>query len=449
MAAGKRKKKMSNIEIEEKVSKRGRDSQRSVAIVVVAYNRPDGMLRLLRSLEKADYLDESVPLIISIDHSGVSEVEEAAKAFQWSHGEKKIRTFETRQGLRKHILSCGEFLETYDALVVLEDDLIVSPFFYFYVRQSVDTYSDQKQIAGISLYAPVTNWNAELPFIPEHGASDAYFMQYAQSWGQIWLKDAWKSFMDWYAIHGEDPKEGSPAKESLIKKSTVSGSDIPLWVTTWKDTSWLKYHITYCIRENIYFVYPYVSLTTCFSDAGQHSEKTSTMFQTPLLGEKKESFILPELSERAIRYDGFFEREGLEQYLDINGKTLKEDGKRVTADLYGRKQVFDGFDYVVSMRELPFEKVRSFGLQLRPHDANVVYQIPGEELFLYDLHRPLQGTEAKVFPVSKKDHGRSNGAKVDDLNLVRYYFNLSANWKRMSRFFIGKMIEKVRESLGK
>ena len=97
------------------------------AVVVVGYNRVGGMLRLLESLEKAQYGEDKLTLIISLDNCGKSGPEEAAKSFVWSHGEKIVRTFPKRQGLRKHILSCGEYLKEYDAIAVLEDDLLVSP----------------------------------------------------------------------------------------------------------------------------------------------------------------------------------------------------------------------------------------------------------------------------------------------------------------------------------
>ena len=77
-----------------------------LAAVVVGYNRILGMMRLLESLEKADYGDDELTLIISLDNCGSSKPEEAVKAFSWSHGKKIVRTFPKRQGLRKHILSC-------------------------------------------------------------------------------------------------------------------------------------------------------------------------------------------------------------------------------------------------------------------------------------------------------------------------------------------------------
>lgn len=82
------------------------------------------------------------------------------------HGRKKIYTYPERLGLRKHILKCGDFLDFYDALVVLEDDLVVAPSFYMYVLMTVNKYIENNNIAGISLYTHLWNHNAGLPFTP-------------------------------------------------------------------------------------------------------------------------------------------------------------------------------------------------------------------------------------------------------------------------------------------
>ena len=101
-----------------------------IAIVVVAYNRPDSLNRLLDSLTKVNYEGHNVPLIISIDYSGKDDVYLAAEAFEWKFGEKKIIRHPENLGLKKHVLSCGDLVKDYDAVIILEDDLLVSPGMY-------------------------------------------------------------------------------------------------------------------------------------------------------------------------------------------------------------------------------------------------------------------------------------------------------------------------------
>jgi len=137
---------------------------RRYGIVVVGFNRVDSISRLLYSIDKA-YYDEKVDLIISIDNSGANVVEQFAEKFNWAFGEKIIKVSDVRLGLRNHILKCGNYLNEfgYDAIIILEDDLFVSPGFFNYAKQAVDFYKGDQNIAGISLYQHSWNVNADRP----------------------------------------------------------------------------------------------------------------------------------------------------------------------------------------------------------------------------------------------------------------------------------------------
>lgn len=50
-----------------------------ITLVVVGYNRPDSIRRILGSLERADYDYEDIRLVVSIDHSGMEEVVRTAE----------------------------------------------------------------------------------------------------------------------------------------------------------------------------------------------------------------------------------------------------------------------------------------------------------------------------------------------------------------------------------
>ena len=129
-----------------------------------------------------------------------------------------------------------EYLNEYDAISVLEDDIIVSPGYYQYMKQAVKCYKENMDIAGISLYSHKMNVNVDLPFVPEPDGYDVFFMQFAQSWGQIWMREQWFAFREWYLTHAEEP---------------VAANNVPGFVSGWPKTSWLKYHIKYCIEKNV------------------------------------------------------------------------------------------------------------------------------------------------------------------------------------------------------
>ena len=343
----------------------------NIAICIIAYNRIDSLKRVLTSLEQS-YYDESVTLIISIDKSNTTQVEDFAKQYHWKQGEKRVITHPENLGLRKHVLKCGDLLQEYDALIVLEDDVSVAPSFFHYAKQCVKKYADDDNIAGISLYNFPLNYQNQLPFYPLHSDSDVYLMQCAQSWGQVWMKKQWFAFKEWYYNNSEEFGELA---------------HLPKAICIWPKSSWLKYHTRYCIENNKYFVYPYISLSTNNADAGTHYSKKTTLYQSQLFYGKKNTYNL----NPTIYYDGFFENEILNKTLGIP----KED---LCIDFYCEKSNRLKKRYWLTRLQLPYKILKSFSLSLKPFEWNVINDINGYELYLYDTN----SIENKVFIPTKQ-----------------------------------------------
>ena len=127
---------------------------KTFAILIVCYNRLPGVKRLIKSVENVDFAGrKDITLIFSIDNSGTNTVEKFATEYKWEYGEKIVRTFPERQGLKKHILQCVDYTSKYDVVVILEDDLMVSDSMYNYAIQAAEKYWYDDNIAGISLYS--------------------------------------------------------------------------------------------------------------------------------------------------------------------------------------------------------------------------------------------------------------------------------------------------------
>ena len=338
-----------------------------IAIVAVGYNRPDAMSRLLTSLANADYFGDTVDLLISIDKGPrQEEIVKLAQDFNWGFGEKNIRVFTEKQGLRNHILQCGDVSKDYMAVVVLEDDLTVAKNYYNYVRSCVSFYGNDDKIAGISLYKHCFNVDAGAFFEPVFDGSDVYLMQYAQSWGQCWTSGMWKDFREWY-----NKNEG--LFDTAENKRWL---DFPHNITTWNKQSWLKYYIAYVIENNLFYVYPHASLTTDHSEAGEHSQFPSSDFQVALPQGTFEYRL--KKSDELVKYDAFFERMNLE--------IQSFEGKKVVLDLYGRKRKFDNADILISMAIHPFKVLHEWKLKLRPQEMNCLEPENGKGIYVYDLH---------------------------------------------------------------
>lgn len=339
-----------------------------IAIVAIGYNRPESMKRLFSSLSAAEYGEENVTLYISLDKGErQAELIKDAEAFSWTHGKKIIRAFPERQGLKKHVLQCGDLVENHDAVIALEDDITVSPYFYGYAKQAVEFYNDDERVAGISLYKYNFQHYTGRAFEPTFSGFDCFFMRVASSWGQCWTKNQWRAFRAWQSEHDE---------------KLFSTPLVPKQVFSWNEGSWLKYYMYYVVFKKKYFVFPYFSLSTCHSDEGAHTEKGEPhdKHQTSMcFGDMRYRF--PMVGE-GVLYDAFFERE-----LETPPAQIKS-GKTYVMDLYGAKENISDYDYAFSSKLLDYKIISSFGYSLRPIESNVLFSSEGNDIFLYDMRSP-------------------------------------------------------------
>ncbi|MEM8858266.1 MAG: glycosyltransferase family 2 protein, partial [Chloroflexota bacterium] len=113
------------------------------AIVVIAYNRPEPLQRLLSSIQKARYPNGTqIPIVISIDGGGEhnAAVSEIAQTFRWAYGEKEIINHSSNLGLIEHVFACGDLSQKFGSIILLEDDLFVGRSFYFYAQQGLNFF---------------------------------------------------------------------------------------------------------------------------------------------------------------------------------------------------------------------------------------------------------------------------------------------------------------------
>ena len=340
----------------------------TIGIVTIGYNRVDSMHRLLTRLNDCTYPSDEIPLVISLDNCGKTDVLDFATQFHWKHGEKRVIWQPERLGLRQHVLKCGTYMTEYDwdAQIVLEDDVYPSAAFYMYSLQAVEKYQNNDRIAGIALFGLPMNQTVRYPFVPVLSKYDAYFVQLAQSCGQVWMRKQWADFMEWYEQH---------------KHPFAPGDGVPFNVRRWPESSWLKYHISYCVETDKWFSYPYQALTSNFSDIGSNTNVKTNVLQTHLQNEPREHYSFPELEDNAVFYDAWCENVGLAQKYGVKRH-------EICIDLYGAKKNDQKRPYWLTTLSAPYKVLDSYGLALMPMDMNVLADLPGNQIFLYDTSVP-------------------------------------------------------------
>ena len=330
----------------------------AIAIVVVCYNRPVAAKRLLDSLNAANYPDIDVPLIISVDCSGNEDMYNLANTFEWKHGTKYSVIHSERLGLKKHIYECGDYTKYFKGVIILEDDLFVAEDFYNYTLSAVNAYYDEDKVAGIALYADTMNGYVGLPLYYWYDGSDAFMMQSAITSGECFTDKMWKRFREWYNVNEDvDP-------EPFFMPRTIKN---------WKK-AWSKYFNIYLVEKDLYFVHPHFSTTTNCGEAGEHGNDINSIHSRMILGSKQWTF---KTFDDSVKYDIYANYVGL-------GKDLGIEDKDLCVDFYGDKNNEQKQRYWLTPYVLPYKVIGKFALNLEPMEANVIFGIKGNDLYLYD-----------------------------------------------------------------
>jgi hypothetical protein len=332
----------------------------SIAIVVVAFNRLHALQRLLASIANANYSRRDIPLIISIDYSNNPDIELLAESFNWLFGEKIIMRQTSRLGLKEHILQCGDLTTTYNSIIILEDDLAVSPYFFEYAVKAKDFYKNDSNIAGISLYNYQVTENGFYPFHAIDDSSDTYFMQVASSWGQLFTNQQWQSFRAWLKEH---PK-------------LADDYSVPNYLKYWGKHSWKKHYIHYLIVTDKYFVFPRLSLSTNFGDPGTNAS-SENVFHVPLqISSCNHTFQILENSLSV--YDAWFEIKPF--VLSKLNPQLQSYNYEV--DIYGTKEIASLSKPYVLTSKKGNNPILGFSKSLFPAETNIAFNLLGKAIEL-------------------------------------------------------------------
>lgn len=353
------------------------------AVCCLGYSRPGSMKRLLKSIAKAYIPYEDVTLIISIDRSEVSEeVEAVAGAFIWKHGQKRIISHAERLGVIRHTIKCGDLTDKYKALIYLEDDIVVSPGFYYYAVQAVNAYYGEKEIFGAALYSQKWLSSSDCFFEAAYNGSDVYLYNGDISWGQCWIDYQWKQFREWF-----DCNYGSLPEADC---------DLPKSVLNYGEQSWSRYVCFYMVKKHLYYTVPYQSYSTCMSESGVHTLASTDLLQVPLSEKKSGSFQFYK-PDQCVAYDVFFERA--DRFVsEIKNIPVEE----ICIDLNGRKYEWPGYRYLLTVKKLPLPEIAGYGMNYEPVEMNIILDNRGDAIHLYRMEDSYVYKNNSIFFIYKK-----------------------------------------------
>ncbi|MDP5230059.1 MAG: glycosyltransferase [Cellulophaga sp.] len=164
-------------------------------IAVFVYKRLEPLKATIASLAKNTWAQQSELYIFSDgaghpkDEKLVQEVRDFLKTITGFENVTIVLS-EGNKGLATSIiLGVSKVFETFDRIIVLEDDLISSPNFLVYMNSALEYYKDRPEIFSIAGYSPSVNF-------PDDYTYDVYFTQRASSWGWATYRKQWEG-VDW------------------------------------------------------------------------------------------------------------------------------------------------------------------------------------------------------------------------------------------------------------
>lgn len=312
-------------------------------IILFIYNRPDHTLHTLEALAANTLASES-DLFIFADGpkenaspemlDKICQTREVARSKKWCKNVTVIES-EKNKGLAASIISgVTEIVNKYDKLIVLEDDLVTSPYFLQYMNDALNVYRNEQKVACIHGY--VEPHKRPLP--------ETFFIKGADCWGWATWKRAW----DYFNPNGQtllDELHKRHCEKHFNFDNTYDYIGMLEDQIAGKNNSWAIRWLASAYLNDMYCLYPNKSLVKNigFDGTGTHcgsciflqeeisSEPVNIIYQTPKECKKgwnayKEIFLYRKRNNKTpVEYYG----EKIKKFLKLPLRPIYHFFKRV------------------------------------------------------------------------------------------------------------------------
>ncbi len=267
-------------------------------IILFVYNRPDHTLSTLKALENNNLASES-ELFIYADAAKNEQSKAAVEHVReiinrnWRFKSVTLTLRESNCGLAANVIDgVTKIVEQYGQVIVLEDDLVTSPFALEYFNDALELYRHQDQVMQISGYGyPVK----DIETLPE-----TFFFRVANSWGWATWDRAWNHFnSDINALTDNFTAEqihqfSIEGKENFWKQvKEFKAGKINSWAIRWYAS---------VFKNNGLVLYPRNSLTQNIGNDGSGTHTAAETTYQVVLANKKITQFPQEIQEHAQAY---------------------------------------------------------------------------------------------------------------------------------------------------
>ncbi|MEN5058170.1 MULTISPECIES: glycosyltransferase [Sphingobacterium] len=267
-------------------------------IILFVYNRPDHTLRTLKALENNNLASES-ELFIYADaakneqsKAAVEQVREIISR-NWKFKTVTLILRESNCGLAANVIDgVTKIVKQYGQVIVLEDDLVTSPFALQYFNDALELYRHQDQVMQISGYGyPVK----DIETLPE-----TFFFRVANSWGWATWDRAWNHF------NSDINNLTDDFTADQIHQFSIEGKE-NFWkqvkeFKAGKINSWAIRWYASVFKNNGLVLYPRNSLTQNIGNDGSGTHTAAETTYQVVLANKKITQFPQEIQEHAQAY---------------------------------------------------------------------------------------------------------------------------------------------------
>lgn len=275
-------------------------------IVLFVYNRLDHLKRTIESLQRNA---EAAYSLLYVFSDGSKKSDESNNVFAVRDYLKHISGFKSVEiivrnanlGLANSIINgVSQVIDAHGKVIVIEDDLVVSPYFLKYMNDALEYYKNEEKVISIMGYSyPVRE------ILPE-----TFFLKGAECWGWATWKRGWALFeSDGRKLLAELKKrkleyafdwQGSYPYTKMLKDQIAGKNNS--WAIRWQASAFLRDKLS---------LYPRNSLVDNigFDESGTHCGKNNLFSVNLYLSPVTVSDIPIEESEDALRAIVNFSKE--------------------------------------------------------------------------------------------------------------------------------------------
>ena len=159
-------------------------------ILLFVYNRPEHTRRCIESLTRNALAANSTLYIYADgakDTTQQSAVDEVRSYLRTISGFKTMNLIERKDnwGLARNIIDgVTTQVNRYGKVIVLEDDLVVAPYFLQFMNDALETYKDEPKVGHIQA----------CDFTQDPSLPETFLIKWTGSWGWATWERAWKHF---------------------------------------------------------------------------------------------------------------------------------------------------------------------------------------------------------------------------------------------------------------